>query len=184
MALVDKTDWAGFEMALAAWLTAATGLTGKIRQKDQEAGSPAKPYMTFKMKAGGREGLDAELRVYNGTTTRYDVVTSGPRRLVVEIAAYTEPPTSGIIDAREYVMRALNSLQSPSIKTLFANAGLSFMKSLSDAMDVSEQLGDRWERRVQADLEFGYTAAFIDTSTADTGITPISTADRTIVIEA
>ena len=73
---------------------------------------------------------------------------------------------------------ALAILRTNEVKTLFNDAGLAFSRVLSPPRESNEQLGDRWERRVQADIEFRYTSLVTDKPAAGSG-SWIETADDT-----
>ena len=75
------------------------------------------------------------------------------------------------------------------LKDLFEAATMSFHQALSGVRMVDEQLGQRWERGAQVDLEFGYTSLFTDKPTVDDSanwvetVSPITEGDGTLIIQ-
>jgi len=177
------TDFALIERALIAWAKATTGLP--VIWAKQIAGRPHTPYLTLRITSDGRnEGQDSEQMEYNTTTGKLDTVTYGPRMMTVELTGYSETQSAaGQAGARQYVLQAVAGLRASRIYgEILRPSGLGFLKQLSDVLDIGEQLGDRWEARFQVDLEFGYTLAFTDKSTAEEGTTYIETVQPTVMI--
>lgn len=164
------TNHAAIENALTSWAETYSGLSGKVRWKDQVVGRPAKPYVTLALLVSGLpSGIDAELGHYNGTTSSIDTVTFGDRRLTLQVEVYDAPPDATLNTAMVTALRRLlgmqASLRTPAVKAAFQAAGVSYRQCLLHPQagpNADEQLGERWEHRAIMDLEFGYTAAFTD----------------------
>ena len=186
MTFENKTDYELHEVTIINWLETFAGLSaGSVRMLNQESVRPPLPYGTIQLLVGGvMEGQDSQHFEYNSSTDKLDVITHGPRRMTAQIAVYTEPGREDIEgrSARIKLDTAIAALRSPSVLETFQLAGLAFMQLLSPPRAFDEQLGDRWERRMQADLEFGFTSVFVDKSTAaEGGIGWIETNDDPIV---
>jgi len=172
MTIDYPVDHAAFEDAIVEWLGTYATLNDRIRAAGQMAVRPERPYATYQIIAdGAMEGQDAEHTEYNEATERIDVATYGPRRMTVQVIVFTE---AGVEDqqgrsARIRLSRALAVLRSPSVKELFRDAGLAFLQVLSAPRGADEQLGDRWERRMLVDVEFGYTSLVTDKSVGSEG---------------
>ena len=160
------TDHEALELALRDWIEQTGGLpAGSTRWVDQVAVRQPTPCATMQIISdGAMEGIDAEHSLYNAGTELLDTVTHGPRRMTVQVTVYTTPGAEDIAgrSARVRLIGALASLRSQSMKDLMSGAGLAFLQVLSAPRAVDEQLGDRWERRMQADVEFGYTSLVTD----------------------
>ncbi len=180
MTIDYATDHEAFEQAIIEWLRTYVTGNSNVRAAKQGAVRPSPPSATYQIIADSFDGIDSEQHEYNSTTERLDVVTSGPRRMTVQVVVYT---TSGSEDAagrsaRIKLSGALSMMRNPTVKEHFNNAGLAFLQVLSPPREADEQLGDRWERRMQVDLEFGYTSLVTDKSSeGEGGLTWIEATD-------
>jgi len=132
---------------------------------------------------GAVDGIDAEHQEYNAVTDNLDTIVYGPRQMTVQVEVFTTDAVE-LVDvktgARNKMNAALAGLRIPAMKQLFQEAGLAFQQVLSGPREADEQLGARWERRMIADLAFGYTSVFSDVAAADAA-NWIETADDPII---
>lgn len=166
MTIAYITDHDAIENVIISWLRTHVTLNDRVIVMNQAIVRPALPYATIQYIADGvMEGHDAEDLIFNIATNRLDIVTHGPRRMTVQVTLYTVPGAEDVAgrSARIRMNTGIAVLRSPSIKNSFAAAGLAFLRVLSQPRAADDQLGDRWERRMQCDVEFGYTAVVTDT---------------------
>ncbi len=186
MTVAYAVDDALIESTIHNWLaTYATG-NNRVRMADQEAVRPATPYATYQIISdGAQDGRDETHFQFNEATNKLDSVVSGPRRMTVQVAVYTTPGLEDVEgrSARTRLKGALAALQSPVVKEAWAGAGLAFLQVLSAPRAADEQLGDRWERRMQVDIELGYTSLVTDISTVEDGSTWIENASIDVTYE-
>ena len=173
------TDHETMELAIIEWLQVQSGLPdNRVRFMNSATVRPPLPCGAIQIITDGMvEGQDAEFMEYNADSDLIDTVLYGPRRMTLQVALYTEPGTEDIAgrSARIRLNGALAALRSRTVKDLFFDAGLSFLQMLSAPRAIDEQIGDRWERRMQADIELGYTGLVTDT------VNWIETADDPII---
>ena len=169
MTITYATDHAAFENTIQNWLETHATFNNRVRQADQEGVRPEPPSATYQIISdGAMDGIDSEFFQHNPEWDRLDNVVSGPRRMTVQVVVYTVP---GLEDmegrsARVRLNGALAALRSPSVREIFTGVGLAFLQVLSAPRQADEQLGDRWERRMQCDIEFGYTSLITDLPTS------------------
>ena len=162
-------DWAAIENAIEAWLEGYTPVAaGSTRWARQMMQRPILPYFTAQVIDGeSGEGLDEVVYAPTGVSGSLAVGTAGDRRFTLQLEAYSAVPgAAGATDARRLVEQAVAALQNPNCMMLLNAVGLAFRTTLSGIQMQDEQLGDRWERRAQTDLEFGYTLLLADTPTS------------------
>ena len=165
MPITYATDHAKLERALLAWVETYAGLSaGSGRWLNQVMNRPDLPYATLQIISEGMlEGQDGEYREYNAATTHLDTVLYGPRRMTVQVTVYTAMEVNAEHNnARKRLTGAVASLRIGASKVALSTAGLSFLQQLVAIIATDEQLGQRWERRAQVDLEFGYTSLVTD----------------------
>lgn len=167
MTITYATDHAAFESAIANWLAIYAIQNNRVRQADFEAVKPNTPFATFQIIAdSAMGGIDSEDTEYNADTNRLDVSNSGQRLMTVQVVIYTTPGVADLNQANARIMlnRALASLRNTTVREAFNIAGLAFIRLLDSPRQTDEQIGPRWERRMQVDLEFGYTSLLLDQS--------------------
>jgi hypothetical protein len=190
MTITNVTDYKAFEQALISWLEGTAGLeTGSVRFLNQASVRPPLPYGTLQIVSDGRlEGHDSEEFVRNTSTEALDAVLSGPRRMTIQVTLYTERGREDIEgrSARERLNGALTALRHTSVRESLRAAGLAYLQTLSAPTADDDQTGDRWERRMRADVEFGYAAASTETSGAGwiETVSPITEEDGTLIIQS
>ena len=178
MPITYATDHAGFERALVTWMqTYASLAADSVRWRNQITGRPDKPYATLHISSdGGAGGQDAEFEQFNSGLGLIEKALHGSRRFTLQCEMYSVPETApGQSGARIRLLAAVSALRSDPVKELFRANGLAFLQQLSAVQNLDEQLGDRWERRAMADLEFGYTSVL--TTTGADGSNWIETMD-------
>lgn len=164
------TDHAAVERALITWMETYGGVgSGKVHWLNQTGHRPALPFATlFTIADPIADGIDGEFQNFDANTNRLDKLTYGSRRMTLQATIYSVPETvAGGPGARHLLNAAIASLRSQVVKDQLKAVGLSFFQMLSGARVVDEQLGQRWERRAQADFEFGYTSLFVDNPTSN-----------------
>lgn len=165
MIFQDLTNHEGIERALQSWLLKYGGLQA-VQWLNLPLGRPPKPYGTLQIISPGHlEGQDSEVQRYNATTERIDVGLYGFRRFTVQTCVYSEAPDGpGQEHAVRRLERAVSALRLPAAQDALAAEGLAFQQVLSPPTRADEQLGDRWEWRAMADLEFAYTSLVAEKS--------------------
>ena len=189
MTTTHETDYAAIWRALYEWLQIYAGLPeNSVRRLNQVAGRPDLPYATMQVIADVGGGVEGEEQNYNITTETLDTVTYGPRRLTLQITVYTAVEQDETDqNAMSRLAGAINALRVPSVKQLFKVNGVAFLQQLSSVQEADQQLGQRWERRANVDLEFSYTA--YTTVIADSegaplvSMDPITEADGTLTVQ-
>ncbi len=163
MTVAYVTDHAVIERTLVNWLEP---FAGPVLWINQPTGRPELPYATLQYIADGLlEGRDAEFHQYNEGNKRFDVVVHGPRRMTIQCMAYAQIESgAGQVNARYILKAAIAAIRTPSVLEVFQDAGLAFYQQLSSIQTADEMAGQRWERRAQVDLEFGYTSLVTDKS--------------------
>ncbi len=172
MTITYATDHAAFEAAITNWLSTYAILNDRVRQADQPSVKPDTPFATFQIISdGGMGGVDSEDDEYNAVTDRMDFSNSGQRFMTVQVTIYTTPGAADLqqTNARLMLNRALAALRNTTVKSTFNIVGFAFLRMLSTPRQTDEILGDRWERRMTVDLEFGYTSLLLDQSVAGEG---------------
>ena len=165
MPISYDTDHALIERALLAWIETYGGFAAKsARWKNQVAGRPALPYATLQMINDGLlEGHDAEHQEYDAETDHLRTALYGPRRMTVQVTVYTVTEASAAHNnARKRLTGAVAALRIQAGKDALRAAGLAFLQQLASIRVTDEQLGQRWERRAQVDLEFGFMSLVTD----------------------
>ncbi len=171
MTVLYTTDHAEIENTIATWLRDFATFNDRIRVADQAGVRPATPYATYQIIAdGAMEGIDSLHEEFNEDLDVFESVLYGPRRMTVQVVVYTEPGAEDVAGrgARVRLSGAIAALRSPKVRDLFFDAGLSFLQLVGAPLASDEQLGNRWERRMQADVELGYTSLVV-TKGADDG---------------
>lgn len=185
MTVIQHTNYIGFEKAMHTWLLVHADVAD-VQQADLELGRPAVPYATLTtINPGMLEGQDAEFLKFDAATDNLKLLLHGPRRMSVQVTVYTAPgAVAGANHASNRLMKAVDALRSPTVRNALALEGLTFLQVLSPPTRLDEQLGERWEWRAQADLEFLYTALLEDSSAvaADKDYGYIKTNDDPAVI--
>ncbi len=179
MTIQYATDNDAIENAIVKWLRTYDNENENVIYANQMAVRPETPFATYQIIADGAlDGVDAEHQEFNDITGRLDTVTYGPRRMTVQIVIFTVPGSEDVAgrSARMRMNRTLAVLRNQTVMNSFHDAGMSFLQILSPPSQADEQLGDRWERRMMADLEFGYTSLVTDIAPEDDG-SWIETAD-------
>lgn len=164
------TDHAALEACLVSWFETYAGFVkNRVTWLNQVSNRPPKPYGNIQIIADSNvEGQDAELQRFNTATGFVERVTYGPRRMSVQFTIYTYAETDvGQQNARNRLNGLVASLRSQRVKDQFRAAGLAFHQALGGLRILDEQLGQRWERRAQIDLEFGYMSLFTDKPAAE-----------------
>ena len=172
MTITYATDHDAFENAIVAWLRTYATFNNNVIYANQTAVRPATPFATYQIISEGvLEGIDSEFVQFNPQSNRLDYLTHGPRRMTVQVTVFTEPGAEDVAgrSARMRLNGALAALRSQPVKKLFNDAGLAFLQMLGPPIQSDEQLGDRWERRMQADIELGYTSLVTDISVGSEG---------------
>lgn len=155
------TDHDAFENALVAWLRDYALFNDRVRYANQDTARPTPPYATYQIIADGSiEGVDALHEVWNETLQDFETVLYGPRRMTVQVVVFTTPGSEDVAgrSARMRLNGALAALRSRAGLKLFDDAGLAFLQVVGAPLASDEQLGDRWLRRMQVDIELGYTS--------------------------
>lgn len=171
MTIQYATDHDAIENTIMNWLRTYATENDRVRYADQAGVRPGTPYATYQIISESFDGVDAEHQEFNVATDRLDTLTYGPRRMTVQVVIYTTPGSEDVAgrSARMRLNRALAVLRNPAVKVDFNDAGLAFLQVLSPPRQNDEQLGDRWERRMSVDVEFGYTSTLTDIAPEDDG---------------
>lgn len=166
------TDHAAFEATISNWLGTFGTLNDHVRQADYDGVRPATPFATFQIISDGTiEGVDSEDFKFNEATNRMDASNSGQRRMTVQIVFYTSAGKEDLEGqgARILLNRSLAALRNETVRQTFNDNGLGFLQVLGPPRQFDEQLEDGWERRMQVDVEFGYTSLLLDQSVGEEG---------------
>jgi len=157
MAIALLTDFNAFMDAIETWLKSSTGVATVI-DKNQIGDRPDKPYIAIKINTRGiRFGFDDVTENYNAVSEVIERNVAGPRKMMLQVEVYTEPKVLATDnEAGDLLEIALMSLEQPFFIELFNSANFSILDH-TPINNLDEQLGERWERRVQSDLTLLYT---------------------------
>ncbi len=175
MTLTVTTDRAQIYATLIEWLEIYSGVgSGKVDFLGQEVSRLAKPYATIMILSRGiKTGEDDVISSYDPGTEKIQRITAGPRQLVLQIEVYTDPATdladaASNPEADELLENALLALDTEPVRELFRTAKIGLLGPPTPINRLDEQLGERWERRAQADITITYSGETFDDG-ADSG---------------
>lgn len=164
MTITVQTDYAGILAAVLSWFETYSGLgADKVLWLNQATPRLARPFGTLYMISdGGGFGLDEERDIYNGASGLVERTTLSMRRMTIQADVYSDPATApGQLEAMQILNKALTAGQCQPALDGFRTAGITLLDH-SPARPLDVRLGQRWERRAEADLFFLYPSAVFD----------------------
>lgn len=170
MTLSVTTDRALINSTLISWLETYSGVgAGNVVWLNQAFSRPAKPYVGIVvLNRGIKTGFDDVISSYDIPTEKVQRITAGPRQLILQIEIYSDPSTDDTTpEADAMLENALLALDTELIRETFRAAKIGLL-SHTPINRLDEQLGERWERRAQADVVITYSGETFDDG-ADSG---------------
>lgn len=170
MTITVTTDRVLINQTLIGWLAAFTGIAAeRIIFLNQTIERPAKPYIGIVVLTRGiKTGTDDVVSSFDVPSQKIQRITAGPRQLVFQIEVYTDPATSAATpEADELLENAMLGLDTETIRDSFRAAKIGLLGQ-TPTNRLDEQLGERWERRAQADITITYSGETFDDG-ADSG---------------
>jgi hypothetical protein len=164
MTLTVTTDRALIYQTIIGWIKLATGFDSeKVIFLNQEITRPAKPYVGIIILSRGiKTGIDESRSSFDADTQKIQRLTTGPRQMVVQLEVYTNPSESlDDTEADEVLENILLTLDTEAVKDLFRTAKIGQLTQ-TPINRLDEQLGERWERRAQADVTITYSGESFD----------------------
>ena len=164
MTLTVTTDRPQIYQTIIEWLETYTGVgAGKVIFLNQEIPRPAKPYVGILiLNRGIKTGFDDVISSFDVPSQKVQRITAGPRQLVVQIEVYTDPSESlDDTEADELLENALLALETEDVRETFRVAKIGLLNQTT-INRLDEQLGERWERRAQADITITYSGETFD----------------------
>lgn len=170
MTLTVTTDRTLFRQTIVNWLNTYAGLAGRVVWANQATPRPAKPYGSILFPSSGvKSGWDEERQDFNAIAEVIERTTSGPRMISAQIEVYTDPAASPhASEAAELLDNALLALDTNAVREAFRAAKIGVI-SQTAVQRMDEQLGDRWERRAMAEVQFSYSGETFDDGGSGSG---------------
>lgn len=167
MPLVNQTQTDLHRIAMFDWFAARSGLgASKVIWADQNTPRKGLPAGVIQIISRGKKiGEDYVQEILNTTSGLVERTYLGLRRMMVQFDIYTAPRSDDTtLGALELLEQALAALSMRQVIDQFQVANLAALDyEIINAPDV--MVGERWEKRAIADVEFSYRTILFDDGT-------------------